>query len=274
MKLFPMPLNVTTRRVPDNVAVRPARVTLVGAGPGTRDLITLRGAQRLKDADVIFYDRLIDPDLLDLARRDAKRVYVGKAPGRHSWPQAKINAGLVAAAKRGERVVRLKCGDPGVFARGAEEAEALQAEGIAVEIVPGVTAASAAAAATGTFLTKRGRNDTLVLTTAHKADHSTPPDWVRLLASGARVAVYMGVSKARDIVDLLDSAGLAHKTVVDIVSHAETRQQKTAQCCAHRLAKVIAEQNISNPAILFFSLSENSDHNSLPEPSPALVTMA
>ncbi|MBO9451295.1 uroporphyrinogen-III C-methyltransferase [Tropicibacter sp. R16_0] len=274
MKLFPMPSNATSRRVPDSGAARPARVALVGAGPGTRDLITLRGAQRLQDADVIFYDRLIDPDLLDLARRDAKRVYVGKAPGCHSWSQEKINAFLVAAAKRGERVVRLKCGDPGVFARGAEEAEALQAEGIEVEIVPGVTAASAAAAATGTFLTKRGRNDTLVLTTAHKADHSTPPDWVQLMASGARVAVYMGVSKARDIVDLLESAGLAHRTVVDIVSHAETRRQKTAQCCALELVDVIADRKISNPAILFFSLGENSECTFLSEQPPALVTMA
>ncbi len=270
----------SARLVKENIArailpkVQPAPVALVGAGPGTRDLITLRGAQRLQDADVIFYDRLIDPDLLGLTRPGAKCVYVGKTPGCHSWPQHKINAFLVAAAKRGQRVVRLKCGDPGVFARGAEEAEALQAEGIDVEIVPGVTAASAAAAATGAFLTKRGRNDTLVLTTAHKADHNTPPDWVHLLASGARVAVYMGVSKAPDIVALLENAGIAHRTVVDIVSQAETRQQRTARCRALRLVEVIGDRNISNPAILFFSLSENSGRDPIPEASSAFFAKA
>lgn len=106
-------------------------VALVGAGPGSKDLITLRGVQRLQEADIIYYDRLVDPEILDLARRDAERVYVGKAPGCHHWPQDKISGVIVAAAKQGKRVVRLKCGDPGVFARGAEEADALSEAGIA-----------------------------------------------------------------------------------------------------------------------------------------------
>jgi uroporphyrin-III C-methyltransferase/precorrin-2 dehydrogenase/sirohydrochlorin ferrochelatase len=242
--------------VPLGVAsqTRRAPVSLVGAGPGSRDLITLRGVQRLQEADVICYDRLIDPGLLDLTRPDAERIYVGKAPGCHSWPQDKINDFLVATAKRGQRVVRLKCGDPGVFARGAEEAAALQAAGIEVEIVPGVTAASAAAAATGTFLTERGRNDTLVLTTAHKADHSTPPGWINHLSAGARVAVYMGVSKAPEIQHLLEQAGLAEQTEVDIVSQAETAQQTSTRCVASELAEVVVREQVANPAILFFSI--------------------
>jgi uroporphyrin-III C-methyltransferase/precorrin-2 dehydrogenase/sirohydrochlorin ferrochelatase len=97
-------------------------VSLVGAGPGGRDLITLRGVQRLQEDDVIFYDRLVDPNLLELARRDAERVFVGKAPGAASWPQVRINGLILAAARAGKRVVRLKCGDPGIFARGPRRA--------------------------------------------------------------------------------------------------------------------------------------------------------
>jgi len=239
-------------RVPE---AQPAPVSLVGAGPGSRDLITLRGVQRLQEADIIFYDRLIDPGLLELARRDAERVYVGKAPGCHSWPQERINMMLVSAARQGKRVVRLKCGDPGIFARGAEEAEALTASGIAYEIVPGVTSASAAAAATGTFLTERGRTDTLVLTTAHKADASTPPEWITHLRLGARVAVYMGVSKAPEMLRCLEREGIAAQIDVHIVSRAETPDQRSVTCPARDLVRVIAEQEIANPAILFFSAS-------------------
>ena len=124
-------------------------IALVGAGPGARDLLTLRAVQRLQDADVIFYDRLVDPEVLDLARRDADRVYVGKAVGANAWPQDKIDRLIVAEAAKGRRVVRLKSGDPSVFGRATEEMEAARAAGIAVEIVPGITAASAAAAAIG-----------------------------------------------------------------------------------------------------------------------------
>lgn len=120
----------------------PALVALVGAGPGSSDLITLRGVQRLQEADIIFYDHLIDPQVLELARRDAERVDIGKSRGCHSWPEKKISQVLVSAAKRGQRVVRLICGDPGIFGRGAEETRALTDAGIAFEIVPGVTAAS------------------------------------------------------------------------------------------------------------------------------------
>ena len=134
-------------------ATKGGSVSLVGAGPGAKDLITQRGVQRLQEADVIYYDRLLDPEILELARRDAERIYVGKAPGCHSWPQEKITQTIVAAAKRGQRVVRLKCGDPGVFGRSTEETDALKASDILFEIVPGVTAACGAAASVGQSLT-------------------------------------------------------------------------------------------------------------------------
>ena len=152
-------------------------VSLVGAGPGGRDLITLRGAQRLQEADIVFYDRLVDPGVLEYARRDAERVYVGKASGAHAWPQERINGVVVAAAQRGRRVVRLKSGDPRGFGRGRGEVDALKAAGIGYEVVPGVAAAYAAAAAAGDLPTERGSTDTLVLSSGACRSGEAHPDW-------------------------------------------------------------------------------------------------
>lgn len=124
-------------------------ISLVGAGPGARDLLTLRAVKRLQDADVIFYDRLVDPDALELARRDAERVFVGMDVGASTWPQDKISTAIVAEARKGRRVVRLKSGDPGIFGRAAYEVEAAKAAGVRLEIVPGVAAACAASDARG-----------------------------------------------------------------------------------------------------------------------------
>lgn len=228
-------------------------VALVGAGPGSKDLITLRGVQRLQEADIIYYDRLVDPDILDLARRDAERVYVGKAPGCHHWPQDKISDVIVAAAKQGKRVVRLKCGDPGVFARGAEEADALTAAGIAYEVVPGVTAASAASAAMGGFLTERGTCDALLLATGQSADAVKRPDWITSLRPGMRVAVYMGVANADTIAQSLIDASLAQHIEINIVSNAQRSSQVVAKCTPTTLVETIQRNAIENPAILFLT---------------------
>lgn len=234
-------------------------VALVGAGPGCKDLITLRGVQRLQEADVIYYDRLVDPEILELARRDAERVYVGKAPGCHHWPQEKISGVIVAAAKQGKRVVRLKCGDPGVFARGAEETDALNAAGIAYEIVPGVTAASAASAAMGGFLTQRGSCDTLMLATGKSADAGKTPDWISSLRAGMRVAVYMGVGSAGDISQALIDSALAQHIEIDIVSNAQQSTQVIAHCTAETLVETIEQNAIQNPAILFLTWPQPQD---------------
>lgn len=226
-------------------------VSLVGAGPGGRDLITLRGAQRLQEADVILYDRLADPDLLDLARRDAERIAVGKAPGTVSWPQDRINALMVSLARAGRTVVRLKCGDPGIFARGAEEAAALDAAGIPWEIVPGVTAASAAAAAAGAFLTERGAVDTLVLTTGQLRDPADTPDWEVQLRPGTMMAVYMGVAGAGRIAGRLLAAGHPEDTDVTIVCAAGARAQRIVRTSLGRLSATIAAERVANPAVLF-----------------------
>ncbi|TPE53632.1 siroheme synthase CysG [Amaricoccus solimangrovi] len=229
-------------------------VSLVGAGPGSRDLITLRGVQRLQEADVIFYDRLVDPDLLELARRDAERVYVGKAPGAHSWPQDRINGVITAAARAGKRVVRLKCGDPGVFARGAEEGAACEAAGIAWEIVPGVTAASAAAAELGGFLTERGLYDSLVLTTGVVRPGDPAPDWGGLARPGTTLALYMSVGAAGAIRDALIGAGAPEGSAVEIVSGAGTAEARIWRTSLGGLAETVAAERVENPAIMLVRL--------------------
>ena len=228
-----------------------APVALVGAGPGSRDLITLRAVQRLQEADVIFYDRLVDPDVLELARRDAERVFVGKAPGAHSLPQDRICGLLVAAAKQGKRVVRLKCGDPGIFARGAEEIAALTAAGIPFEIVPGVTAASAAAATTGRMLTDRDQTETLVIATGRSAGAKGDADWIDHLRAGTNVAVYMGVGTAQAITAAVCRAGLGDVVEAQIVSHAQMPSARVLECRAADLARTVAQEAVANPAMIF-----------------------
>jgi uroporphyrin-III C-methyltransferase/precorrin-2 dehydrogenase/sirohydrochlorin ferrochelatase len=244
-------------------------VSLVGAGPGAKDLITLRGVQRLQEADVIYYDRLVEPEILELARRDAERIYVGKAPGCHHWPQEKISNVIVSAARQGKRVVRLKCGDPGVFARGREEVDALSAANIPYEIVPGVTAASAASAALGGFLTERGTCDTLILATGQFEDPNKAPTWVNTLQAGTRVAVYMGIGSAEKIVTQLKTAGIAKHISIDVVAHAQTPEQITLSCQPDNLVSSLQLNGISNHAILFITWSSKLRHldNLLPEVS-------
>ena len=226
-------------------------VSLVGAGPGAKDLITLRGVQRLQEADVIYYDRLLDPEILELARRDAERIYVGKAPGCHSWPQEKITQTLVAAAKRGQRVVRLKCGDPGVFGRSTEEMDALRAAGIPVEVVPGVTAACAAAASAGHSLTDRGKIDTLVLTTGHREDGYTVPDPLHDIKPGTCVALYMAVGAAPQIIAHLKAKHPDVPFGVQIAAKAQRSGQVLCDCTLEDLEETMRIHDIRGETVIF-----------------------
>ncbi|MEM7498295.1 MAG: uroporphyrinogen-III C-methyltransferase [Pseudomonadota bacterium] len=239
-----------------NAALGMGVVSLVGAGPGSADLITLRGVERLKAADIVYYDRLIDAGLLAHTRADAIRIYVGKAPGAHAWPQARINARLAASAREGLRVVRLKCGDPGIFARGAEEGAALDAQGIPWEIVPGVTAATAAAAAAGSFLTVRGQTDTLILTTGRLSDDpnghasDTVPNWAAHLQPGTTLAVYMGIGNAGRLANSLHENGLDSDTDVEIICAAGTAKERICRTTVADLAHAVRREGMSNPAII------------------------
>ncbi len=183
-------------------------IALVGAGPGAADLLTLRAAARLRTADVIFYDRLVDPEVLAMAGPTTELVFVGKEVGAHSWPQEQINAVIVAAALRGQKVVRLKSGDPGIFGRAAEELEAARMHGIEVEIVPGVTAAMAAAAHAGMPLTTRGETDALVLATGHAREGDPMPDCARHAKPGVTLALYMAVGQSARITTSLLETGM------------------------------------------------------------------
>ncbi len=228
---------------------KPAQVSLVGAGPGSADLITLRGLERLKSADVIFYDRLADPALLSHARPKAQLVYVGKAPGCHSKSQPEINALMVLAAQAGHRVVRLKCGDPGIFARGAEEADALNQAGISWEIIPGVTSACAAAASAGSFLTERGATERLIFATGHLR-HDGAQDWENTARAGTTLACYMGVAQAEQIMNGLLDAGWPADAHVQVISKAQTVDERIFECPLGGLLDLCNRHSGLNPAII------------------------
>ncbi|SIO06149.1 siroheme synthase CysG [Vannielia litorea] len=225
-------------------------ISLVGAGPGARDLLTLRAVQRLQEADVIFYDRLVDPEVLELARRDAERVFVGKEVGACSWPQHKIDAVIVAAARAGQRVVRLKSGDPGIFGRATEELAAARAHGITVEIVPGVTAASASAAARGRSLTERGATDRVVFATGTCRAGDAAPDWGALCTPGTTLALYMGVARAAEIEANLLAAGVPATAEVEITCSASTAAERHLACTLSDLARTVTGEAVANPAII------------------------
>lgn len=246
-------------------------VSLVGAGPGAKDLITLRGVQRLQEADVIFYDRLVDPDVLDLARRDAERVYVGKAPGCHSWPQEHITQALVRAAQRGQRIVRLKCGDPGIFARSCEEITALKEAGITYEIVPGVTSACAAAAASDEPLTERGEIDTVVISTGHITTQYRVPDCVRSMQAGTCVTLYMAVGVAPAIASYFEGHAAAKDISVVVVAHAQTPKEVIIRCDLDALSAELDRHGVKNTALITLKWRKSSQASIALVPSEALI---
>jgi len=208
--------------------VRVGTVALVGAGPGDPGLITVRGLDLLRRADVVVYDRLVHPRLLDEAPR-ARRVFAGKAAGRHALPQERITALLVTHARRGRRVVRLKGGDPFVFGRGGEEALALERAGVPFEVVPGVTAAVAVPAYAGIPLTHRGVAASFAVVTGHEGacKRETSVDWARLARAADTLVVLMGVGALPRITRELIAHGRPPATPVALVRWGTTDLQET-----------------------------------------------
>lgn len=225
-------------------------ISLIGAGPGAKDLLTLRAVARLQEADVIFYDRLIDAEVLELARRDAERVFVGKVVGACAWPQERINALIVEEARKGRNVVRLKSGDPGIFGRAGEEIAAAKAAGVAVEIVPGVTAVCAAGASAGISLTERGVTDTLVLTTATGADGGVLPESVRFTSPGTSTAFYMATRQAPAIQQALFAQGLPSDAPVTLAVEVSKAGEKVYDCTLATLQATIDARSVSGCAII------------------------
>jgi len=212
------------------------RVSLVGAGPGAVDLLTIRGQRLLAQADVVVYDDLANAELLDFCPDEARRIYVGKRGGRRSLPQEQITQILVSEALKGLHVVRLKGGDPLVFGRGGEEIAVLAEAGIFYEIVPGVTAAVAAGASIGVPLTHRKHASAVVFVTGHECagkEQEQPEcagrggvNWPALAASGATLCIYMGVRRLGEIVGKLIDGGAKGSTPVAIVANATLRNQE------------------------------------------------
>ncbi|MCT7376180.1 siroheme synthase CysG [Chelativorans salis] len=209
-----------TERLLQNQGLEPGHVALVGAGPGAEDLLTLRAQRLLMEADVIVYDALVPEAVIAMGRRDAERIAAGKRKGCHSKTQEEINDLLVRLARQGKRVVRLKSGDPLVFGRAGEEMAALREADVLYEVVPGVTAALAAAADFELPLTLRGVASSLVFTTGHDLKGAALPDWAKLAIDGATVAVYMGRSTAAEVAGSLQEAGLSPDTAVAVVENA------------------------------------------------------
>ncbi len=207
-------------------------VHLVGAGPGDPDLLTVKALRVLRGADVVVHDRLTPQAILDLAAPDARLIDVGKRKSRHTLPQDDINDLLIALAREGLNVVRLKGGDPFVFGRGGEELQALRAAGVQVHVVPGVTAALAAAAAAGAPLTHRGLAQSVTFVTGHaapKADGSVGEpdlDWAALARANQTVVVYMGLTAAPAIASRLIAAGRAPSTPVLVVQDASLASER------------------------------------------------
>jgi uroporphyrin-III C-methyltransferase/precorrin-2 dehydrogenase/sirohydrochlorin ferrochelatase len=201
-------------------------IVLVGAGPGDAGLLTLKGLQQIQQAEVVLYDQLVSKEVLNLVRRDAERISVGKKAGHHSVPQHEINELLLTHARAGKSVVRLKGGDPSMFGRGAEELEAARAEGIPFTVVPGVTAAAGATAYAGIPLTHRNFAQSAVFITGHCKQDGEEPDWASLAASNQTLVIYMGLIGSPTITQRLIAHGRRPETPVALIERGTTPEQR------------------------------------------------
>ena len=226
-------------------------VWLVGAGPGDPELLTRKAERLIRAATVVFHDALVGPEVLDLVSEGSRLVHVGKRSGRHSKDQATIDRLIVAAALAGERVVRLKGGDPSIFGRATEELEACRMVGVPVKVCPGVTAASAAAASIGQSLTLRGLSRKLVFVTAHaRGGEVLELDWQALADPDATLAIYMGKAPARAISLSLIKAGLAPDTPVTMVESESLPHEKVFHSRLDLLALAAKTALTDGPALL------------------------
>jgi uroporphyrin-III C-methyltransferase/precorrin-2 dehydrogenase/sirohydrochlorin ferrochelatase len=225
-------------------------VALVGAGPGDPGLLTLRGLRALQNADVILYDRLVSEEVLDLGRRDAERVYVGKAAGDAHLAQAEINALLIKYARQGKRVCRLKGGDPFIFGRGGEELEALAAAGIRFEVVPGITAAVGCAAYAGIPLTHRDHAQALTLVTGHRKEDAEGLDWELLARPGHTTVFYMGLSQLPNILRQLQKHGVPADRAAALVEDGTRSTQRVITGTLSDLAARAEAAGVKSPALL------------------------
>jgi uroporphyrin-III C-methyltransferase / precorrin-2 dehydrogenase / sirohydrochlorin ferrochelatase len=234
----------------ENTSPPRGEVYLVGAGPGDPDLLTFRALRLMQKADVVLYDRLTDQPVMNLVRREAERIYVGKQPDDHELPQAEISALLVKLAKQGKRVLRLKGGDPFMFGRGGEEIEALAAEGIPFQVCPGITAAIGASAYAGIPLTHRDHAQACVFVTGHGKDGKIDLDWTALLQPRQTVAIYMGLRNVEALTHEFITRGADPTLPAAIIDNATRSNQRVVVGALGTLAAKARAAELSGPAII------------------------
>ena len=225
-------------------------VYLIGAGPGAADLLTFRALRLLQQADVVVYDRLVSAEILDLARRDSEKIYVGKQREKHTLPQESINTLLADLAKAGKRVARLKGGDPFIFGRGGEEIETLMQQGIHFQVVPGITAASGCATYAGIPLTHRDHAQSCTFVTGHLKDNSIHLNWTQLAAPNQTIVIYMGLVGLEKICQSLIAHGSPENLPIALIQQGTTHNQRVIIGTLATLPAQIAKLAIKPPTLI------------------------
>lgn len=225
-------------------------VYLIGAGPGDPDLLTFRALRLLQQADVVVYDRLVSPGVMEMARRDAEKIYVGKQRDNHSLPQESINELLASLALSGKRVARLKGGDPFIFGRGGEEIETLMQQGVPFQVVPGITAAAGCASYAGIPLTHRDHAQSCTFVTGHLKDGNINLDWQQLAAPHQTIVIYMGLVGLEKICEALMAHGCPPDHPIAIVQQGTTRNQKVLTGTLSDMPRKVSQANIQPPTLI------------------------